>query len=199
MRRQNRVGIFLRCQRCSSYRPVVIQPAARRHRLEGLARTGRTSELRRVQQNDPMECSVKSVRRVDRLKRAGGNLQPLPSGPDQADVRARCSYRRDTLSVTAPLKRFPLQLQRRVLIAVSLQRASPSLIQLPLGRWGRGFRELFHEILNLALSIRGEIADHLFQAFHGYRIRPGDFNRNARPQNPAKKRVQAIGSRKATA
>ena len=114
---------------------------------------------------------IRVMDRAGHWRRVEETVPLLLTQLDQAGVRARCSCRQDTLSVAAPFERFPLQLQRRVLVSIALQCSCPSLVYLPLRGWRRRLHKLLYEIFYLSLSIRGKIADHLFQAFHGYRIR----------------------------
>ena len=77
------------------------------------------------------------------------SFQLLVCGLDPGRVRARYSYRRDTLSITAPLQRFALQLQSSVLISLSLQCSCPSNFRFRAGL--RRLSKLPHEILTVTL------------------------------------------------
>src|SRR5213594_2602982 len=60
---------------------------------------------------------IRVMDRAGHWRRVEETVPLLLTRLGQAGVRARCSCRQDTLSVTAPFERFPLQLQRRVLVS----------------------------------------------------------------------------------
>ena len=125
------------------------------------------------------------------------SFQLLVCGLDPGRVRARYSYRRDTLSITAPLQRFALQLQSSVLISLSLQCSCPSNF-----RFTAGFDDsasCFTKSSTFSLSIWPKPRGSSLPDFSWRQNKPHAFGpQRGRRRKSSKKVCSSGGSRNAT-